>query len=353
MTSGTLATTKTLRMRIIEVTCDIIDDYVGDEVDSLSRLLLMHLMQVALLLRSRQGQATGARSGTLRQDHRWHRGHGRDGGSGGGGRRRRGRFREGARRRHDAAGIVVEDRRGCLTPADPCPRSHSGLRVSRRIDRQTDKRTGKIPSTSPARCSCEHTHFFSTEEHLHSFTCSFGLSPSLSLFLSLCFCPAAVRVPYLFFHAHSLSLSLFPSLPPSHPPPTFLSLTRFPSRALLSFPLSYSHASRHSSPSLSRTRHELSPSLSLSPSLLTTTHPARAPVGAPCPRVYRNYTTATVNSLARSGRSLCPCLLIRLSLSVSLSFSPVRLVNRTSVYRGTAASRAHAHSTLYRGKERR
>lgn len=267
MTSGTLATTKTLRMRIIEVTCDIIDDYVGDEVDSLSRLLLMHLMQAALLLGSRQGQATGARSGTLRQDHRWHRGHGRDGGSGGGGRRRRGRFREGARRRHDAAGIVVEDRRGCLTPADPCPRSHSGLRVSRRIDRQTDKRTGKIPSTSPARCSCEHTHFFSTEEHLHSFTCSFSLSPSLSLFLSLCFCPAAVRVPYLFFHAHSLSLSLFPSLPPTR---------RRPFSRSLAFPLvrSYRFLSLTRTSRVTLLRHSrarvtscLPPSLSLSVSL--------------------------------------------------------------------------------------
>lgn len=181
LASGTLATTKAPRVRVIEVTCDIIDGYVGDEVDSLSRLLLlllMHLMQVALLLRSRQGQATGARSGTLRQDHRWHRG----GGSGGGGRRRRGRFREGSRRRHDAS-IVVEDRRGCLTLALPCPRSHSGPRVSRRIDRRTDRQTAGQDSLHLSRTLFPRAHALllgGTPTLFYVLPFGFSLVPSFS-----------------------------------------------------------------------------------------------------------------------------------------------------------------------------
>lgn len=132
-------------------------------------------------------------------------------------------------------------------------------------------------------------------------------------------------VPVPLFHAHSLlsfSLSFTLSLPPSHPS-NDVSFTRFPSRALSYRPLSLSLSlTLTASATLLRHSRARSRAVSLRSSLylrlFSRLRAPRAPVRAPCPRAYRNCTTATVNSLVRSGRSLRLCPLIYLSLSVSL-----------------------------------
>lgn len=180
-------------------------------------------MQV-LLLRSRQGQVTGVRSGTLRQDRR------HSSGRGGG---RRGRFRERGCRR-DAGAVVVEDRRGFI-PAFPCTRSHSALvHSSRRTDKRIDRHESLL------------LHVVTTSTRVLS-------SPRKNTYTLL-------RVPSLslsFFL--TLTLSLFRSLF------LVLTLTLFPSRVLL--------GSRTSSPFLTHSliyslTHTFSLSLPLAPSYL-------------------------------------------------------------------------------------
>lgn len=162
------------------------------------------------------------------------------------------------------------------------PLSSQPFRVSRV---PADKPTDRIPSTSPARCSRECTHF-SSEEHLHFFTCSLLVDLSLSLSFSLVFSlPLAILsvarapFPYLFFHVRSfssLSFSLAPS--PSSSRRDDVSFTRFPSRALGYRSLSLPY---HPFPSLSRARHESSPSLPLSlrPRLFSRVREPRARAG--------------------------------------------------------------------------
>lgn len=159
---------------------------------------------------------------------------------------------------------------------------------------------------------------------------SFGLSLSLSLTHSH---TRSLARSFLFFpplvillRGSARSVPLFPrSLVLSLPPPAPARHLRLVHSLSLScavrlVPSPSLSSSHHSSPSLSRTRHESSPSRSraLSPSFFPRLRAPRAPVRAPCPRAYRNCTTATVNSFAPAARPV----LVYSSTDLSLSLGP-------------------------------
>lgn len=232
---------------------------------------------------SRQGQVTGARSGTLRQDRRYSRGRG-------GGRR--GRLRERGCRR-DAGAVVVEDRRG-LFPAIPRTRSHSALvhssrRTDRRIDRHESLLLHVVTASTRALSSPRKNTYTFLRVPSFSSPLFLVLTLTLTLFLSSRFRLAP-------FHVSPLPFSLSPL---SHSRLRRLARARLPIVLFLSLATS--------SPSLPRSRKSELVSLSLSLFLLLL--PPRAPVRAPCPTAaYRNCTTASLT-----------CSLVHSSLSLSLS----------------------------------